>query len=377
MRSPLLATSFVAAAAVLLVSPPVHAQRKYAAAGPSAVQVKTLGSSTTKVVVPTTGTPAPLVVASHGFLASGDNQIGWARHFASWGFVVAVPSFGGGLSPDHEANAQVIADVVGELTGASAAAFSVAPGRFGLEGHSAGGLASALAASAIQPAATVLFDPVDDDAASGKTAYPAVCSSVLTIFADPSSCNKQLGWKAFSGGAKGDVLSISVVGSTHCDGENAPRSLCSFAGCGGGANVDRQAVYAHYATAFFLANLKSDAQAALELAASAIAADQGVRPVERKQGTCAAPAAPDAGASSSSSSGSSSSGSTSGGTSSGTTTETSPTEPGEGAGVTPGGAADAGGCNVSEGRSAHRSLALLATLGLSLVAVRRRRHARG
>lgn len=278
----------------VLASSTALAARPYEAAGPKAVAVKTLDAST-RLVAPTSGGPHPLLVASHGFSASGDNQLGWAKHFASWGFVVAVPTFPSPLSPDTAKNAALIEDLVTKLQGPMAATEGVAAGAFGLEGHSAGGLATTVASLKLTPAATVLFDPVDRDVV-GKTAYAKLCSPVLAIFAGPSSCNANAEWRGFSKITAGDLLAFDVKGSTHCDGENADRGLLCGAVCGGAASPQRQAAYAHYATAFFLARVSGDPTAVTALADATVDADPELDAVVHGASTC--PKAPaDAGTS--------------------------------------------------------------------------------
>jgi MYXO-CTERM domain-containing protein len=283
------------AVAVLAVVTPASAlaARTYEVPGAKAVAVKSL-DATTSLVAPTSGGPYPLVVASHGFSASGDNQIGWARHFASWGFVVAVPSFPSPLAPDTAKNAAVIEGLVTKLQGPLAATEGVASGPFGLEGHSAGGLATTVAAMKLTPAATVLFDPVDRNS-EGKTAYAKICAPVMAIFAGPSSCNNNAEWRAFAKSAVGDLVAFDVKGSTHCDGENGARALCGTF-CGGAASAPRQGIYAHYATAFLLARLTNDAAATSALAAAVVDADADLDAVMHGTASCSAPS-PDAGTS--------------------------------------------------------------------------------
>jgi len=363
--------SFAGAALVLLAALAVErdalAQRAYAAKGPSAVETKTLDAST-RLVVPTGAGSYPLVVASHGFSASGDNQIGWAEHFASWGFVVAVPSFPSPLAPDTAANAGIIEDLVTRLRGPLAAANKVAAGAFGLEGHSAGGLATAVAAAKIAPAATVLFDPVDRDDA-GKAAYGSLCTPVLTIFAGPSSCNNQAGWKAFASTAKGERVSFDVKGSTHCDGENAPRALCGTF-CGGAATAARQDVYAHFATAFLLARVTGDAAAAAALADATMTADTEIAGITRAASTCAA--TPDAGTSGSSSSSSGGASAGDAGTSGGAAAAGSGDAPAGDASSDSGCGAAPAGLAASRASRVAQTLAALALAAALLLARRRR-----
>ena len=285
--------SMFVALAVSLV--PSVALADYADPGPEANAVSALsptgGATGGSLVVPKGAGPYPLLIASHGFSASADNQLGWATHFASYGFVVVVPSFPNTFSPNHTVNAGIIQQLVALYTNpgtSSAAQGKVDAARVGLEGHSAGGLATTLAAAQLSPQAVVLFDPVDANDVA-KPVYATLCSPVLDLFAGPSGCNNQAGWKPFAGTAKGPVLFADVVASNHCDGENAPRSLCGpFCG-GAGADTGRQKVYARWATAMFLGYLKGDAAAQAVLAQGPMAADSGLAAVTVKSGpSCAA-----------------------------------------------------------------------------------------
>ncbi len=229
----------------------------------------TLGTTGSKLVVPGGAGPYPVLVTSHGFSASSANQLGWAEHFASWGFVVAVPSFPNSFMPDTDKNASIIEGLVGHVRSQIPKADV---SRVGLEGHSAGGLATTVAAAKMKPQAVVLFDPVDRDD-RGKAAYATLCSPVLALFAQPGACNNQAGWKAFAGTTPGPLVAVNVVGATHCDGENAARGLCPLGCQSAAADAGRQRVHARYATALFLARLKGDAVAAGTLTAVALSAD--------------------------------------------------------------------------------------------------------
>jgi len=270
-------TALVLLSTVVSLSSATARAADYAADGPLTTTVTALpaaqgGANGGKLVVPGGAGPYPLLIAAHGFSANSDNQVGWATHFASYGFVVVVPNFAG---TDHAANGKVIEALLAlyaDPTTDSPAKGKVDATHPGLEGHSAGGLASALAAAATQPGATVLFDPVDNGDL-GKQAMPQVAGPVLEIFAAPSSCNSSSGWSAFKTASTGPQVFFSVNGSTHCDGENADRGVLCGLVCGGAAAPARQARYAHYATAFFLAFLKSDSAAAAELCAAKLGAD--------------------------------------------------------------------------------------------------------
>lgn len=266
----------------------------YAQPGPLSYSTSTLenvdgGVQGGSLVVPAGAGPYPLLIASHGWSATSAQQLGWAEHFATYGFVVVVPTFPNSLSPDANLDASLIEGLIAKY--ASAATSSPAQGivdatRIGLEGHSAGGLATTIAARQLHPGATVLFDPVDANDA-GRAAYEDLCGPVLALFANPSACNNQAEWSAFATNTASTSTTFHVIGSTHCDGENPDRgALCGLA-CNGVANATRQAVYARYATAMFLSNLRGDSQAATVLAQSALAADTAITTLTSTSGTCA------------------------------------------------------------------------------------------
>jgi len=266
--------------ALFAMSSLAHAD--YADDGPETTTTTDLPPSTDggatggSVVVPNGTGPYPLLVTTHGFSGASANQLGWATHFASYGFVVVVPSLPNTFSPNEDVDAAIIEDLAAAYSDppSSSPAFGKVDGtRIGLEGHSAGGLATTMASSVINPAATVLFDPVDNGGV-GVGDVPKLCSPLLEIFADPSSCNNSEGWDAAKARSKGDQIQFHVVGATHCDGENAVQGICS-ATCGA-ASTARQDEFARYATAFFLAYLKGDATAKAAITDSALAADTAI-----------------------------------------------------------------------------------------------------
>lgn len=339
------------------------------------------GASGGYLVVPDGAGPFPFIVASHGWSAAADNQLGWAEHFASYGFVVAVPSFPNTLTPDAKIDSGIIEQLVVLYTDPStmsAAQGKVDPKHVGLEGHSAGGLATTLASASLKPQATVFFDPVDDSAGDGKVAYATLCAPVLGLFADPSSCNNSSGWSAFESTAIGPLVTANVVGSTHCDGENAPRALCGPF-CGGGADPSRQAVYAHYATAFFLAHLKGDATAAAELTSATMDADSRVAKVAvTSAADCSEPiSTPDAGGPEADAGvpPKADAGRPAGGDDAG---QLAPDAgPGAGEGDAPVYASSGCACDVRSDRAAPPGLPLYGAAALVFGLARRRRHARG
>ncbi|MBK6697320.1 MAG: hypothetical protein IPG50_34790 [Myxococcales bacterium] len=279
------------------------ASADYADPGPVAFKTSALGAvggaTGGFLVVPTTAGPHPLIIASHGWSASSDNQLGWAEHFASYGFVVVVPDLPSPFNPDPTTQKNVIVSLAKSFADpgfSSGAKGKVDGARIGLEGHSAGGLATSVASAELRPRATVLFDPVDK-ANAGKTAMPKICTPILSLFAAPGGCNNQGGWAAYKAQSTGPSIVFDVVGASHCDGENASRGAACGVFCGGSANATRQDVHARYATAFFLANLKDDTTAAALLTAGALGADAELSGVSVTAGAPCTGAPPDAGAS--------------------------------------------------------------------------------
>jgi MYXO-CTERM domain-containing protein len=316
-------------------------------------------------------------VASHGFSASASNQIGWARHIASWGFIVAVPTFPGST---HATNGNII---VKSVTYARTEAGAKAGPATGLLGHSAGGLATVLAAENAKANAVVLFDPVDKDDA-GKTALAQVCAPTLTMFAAPGGCNNQGVWKPIADSAKGPVTFFDVVGGSHCDGELPDRGIACALFCGGGADAGRQTTLARYATTMFMAKLKGAADAAQDLTKAKLDANTALADVQvRDTSTCAGNPSPDAGADSGGASSSGGPSSSSGGSSSSGTPTTVPvTSPNEGASSSSGSTEStssgsssgdsSGGCSTSPVQAGSTGLGLLAGLALLVAGARRR-----
>jgi dienelactone hydrolase len=363
----LVATSWFAVAASAHAAPD-YGQRGSVAFTRKALPVVAGGPTGGAMVTPNGAGPYPVVIASHGFLASSANQVGWAEHFASWGFIVLAPDL------PNPPNTMMAVGYIEALVRAGQAEANADRRVFGLEGHSAGGLASTAAAARLKPNALVLFDPVDRDDIA-KTALPTVCSPTLTLFAAAGACNNRSQWKTFSTTMSGPAVQLDVVGATHCDGENADRGIICSAACGGGAATDRQTTHARLATAFFLANLKGDAEAAGTLTVAALGADTRLANVREKAGTpCAPVPVADAGAGEggvSSSSGAASSSGASGTASSGSSGTSGASSSSSGAGDAPAAGDGGDGCNQSS-RAGASGAATLGLIGLLLGARRRR-----
>jgi len=112
---------------------------------------------------------------------------GWGQHLAQEGFVAAVPDLPAWSK--HAQNGRFISELRAYLCAVESWKQRIDPGRVGLMGFSAGGLATLLsAADDPDPAIWVGLDPVDWNGI-GKKAAPSVECRVLVLTAEPSACN--------------------------------------------------------------------------------------------------------------------------------------------------------------------------------------------
>ncbi len=132
------------------------------------LQLSTLYPSEDGVTLAPKAAPCPLIVFSHGFLLRGGDYLAYAEHFASYGFIVGLPTYEESLlNVDHAALADDLRWVIDLYLRASSAGFGPVAGaidsaRIGVAGHSLGGKISLLAATKdARIRAAGLLDPVD------------------------------------------------------------------------------------------------------------------------------------------------------------------------------------------------------------------------
>lgn len=172
------------------------------------------------VYAPNTGTPAAVgVVLAHGFQRGPAQVTGWARHFASWGFEVVVPGLchSSILDVDHEQNGVEIAALADEVFAGRKVIYG---------GHSAGGLASLVAAAADRDAAGVLGLDLVDASDVGKRKASQVTVPVWGLRGESGSCNSNANSR-FVYAAAADGRSYRVTEATHCDFEDTTDILCT------------------------------------------------------------------------------------------------------------------------------------------------------
>ena len=209
-------------------------------------------SVTFDLFIPSGSGPMPVVTLGHGFARSKAQMAGWGALLASRGFIAMAPNFPGGMAPDHKVNGKVISALLEWAVADSKKAGSplnglVDPSRRGVMGHSAGGLASVLAAGADTKIKVVVgLDPVDMNGL-GKTAAALIKVPVTIIRAEPSTCNSAGNAAGMVGAIKGPLLALQVIKGTHCDPEWPSGILCTLA-CGA-TDAQRQARFRRYAMA--------------------------------------------------------------------------------------------------------------------------------
>lgn len=171
---------------------------------------------------------------SHGFARSPANHATSAARAASWGFLVAtpeLPSFS-----DQEVNAEFL---TGDLHDA---AVSKGASEVGYVGHSAGGLASVLAASGGDAWVLVGLDGTDVDDL-GVAADASVTAPTLLLAGEPSACNADGNGRAWT--ASGTLRRLVINAASHCDFESDTDSLCeSLCGASDAARQDAVAAWA-------------------------------------------------------------------------------------------------------------------------------------
>jgi len=169
---------------------------------------------------------------SHGFARSPENHAAAAARAASWGFLVGVPELPS--FSDQEVNAEFL---TGDLRDAAIAkgAESV-----GYVGHSAGGLASLLAASGGDAWVLVGLDGTDVDDL-GVAAAPSVTAPTLLLAGEPSACNADGNGRAWT--TSGGLRRLAVTSASHCDFESDTDTLCDSL-CGAHEPTRQDAVQA-------------------------------------------------------------------------------------------------------------------------------------
>jgi dienelactone hydrolase len=213
------------------------------------------------VYLPRQKMPAPLVVVAHGFSRTKASMADWGRRLAQEGLVAAVPTLP--AWSDHARNGRAIRELVDWLQARPEMKDQIDPGRIGLVGFSAGGLATLLAgADDPRVAVWVGLDPVDRDGQGVAAVARLKCPS-LVLRAEPHACNAHGNAAGIVQGLKAENTCLLVVGATHTDAEWPTDGMAEWV-CGKSSS-ERRAVFVQYALAALRAVLLSDQAAAATL----------------------------------------------------------------------------------------------------------------
>lgn len=171
-------------------------------------------------------TDPQLVILGHGFMRSADNMVGWAQHFASWGFEVAVPSL------CHSS----IFDVNHAQNGLDMVALATALGGNAIfSGYSAGGLSAVVAAASSSDAIGLLGLDATDGGFNDNSVYASgLTIPVMGIAGEPSLCNSENNGVDLYKNAANNMM-VRVTEADHCDFE-APTDMGCEALCQGTNN---------------------------------------------------------------------------------------------------------------------------------------------
>ncbi len=186
---------------------------------------------------PTTGTARPLVIVSPGYQLDVAQYESYARHLASWGFVVVMTDYADrSVFPDH---AKLAADVksVTDWTLAQSS-LSVDATKIATAGHSLGGKISVYAAT-LDPRirAIVAWDPVDSTNPSVAPQRMTNLTAALAVVGETTNgsgggmpCAPTAeNFQQFYAAAGSPALELTVNGADHMDWVDDPScGFCTF-----------------------------------------------------------------------------------------------------------------------------------------------------
>jgi dienelactone hydrolase len=215
--------------------------------------------------LPKTSRPAPLVVVAHGFSRSRKNFEGWGERLAKAGYFAAIPDLP--ASTDHKQNGHAIEELIQLLATRppqKLRSAQIEADRVAVVGHSAGGLATLLAASDNRRIVLwVGLDPVDSGDI-GASAADDRTFAALVLLAEDSRCNQRENISGLQKRLRGPWLIAKVDGAGHCDPENPTSKGCTIP-CGGGYSERRHNIFARYTLDALDAVLRDDPAATARL----------------------------------------------------------------------------------------------------------------
>ena len=214
------------------------------------------------------GAPYPALVFAHGTSAPRTGYSGNADHLASWGFIVALPSF-----PDNDikvrgSDVRHLLSYLEAQNGDAGSPFykKIDPDRFSVTGHSLGGASIMLVAARDERVelAAVPLDPVnpDDNHWDYIAEGPDITAPVGLIGSPSHMCNWNAKYKdEFPSYGSTHKAKFVIVDGGHCDFMDADNSLMTLI-CGflcGGFSESRLELIERYTAAWFNYYVRLDA----------------------------------------------------------------------------------------------------------------------
>ncbi len=171
-----------------------------------------------EIVYPNTAGAWPRIILTHGFMRNPSQMTGWAEHLASWGLEVVVPALchASILDTDHAQNGTDLTHFNDAMGG----------GPVVYAGHSAGGLASLIAASQDGDAIGLIELDLTDSDGLGVDWAGGVSAPTLALAGEPSSCNAE-GSGVDAVRAVTDATILRLTEADHCDFENETDWMCT------------------------------------------------------------------------------------------------------------------------------------------------------
>jgi dienelactone hydrolase len=209
------------------------------------------------------GGPFPGLVLGHGFARARAQHAGNGAFLASHGFVVVTVDFPNPLSPDFDAWAAQTSAALDWMQAENSALASrfynqIDTTRFGVLGHSAGGMATWVAAGQDSRIKAILpLDPVPGQGADPTTLGAGLTMPSAWVAAPSSSCNGSAGYlTVYPPTAAAHKAQYVLANATHCDFEDPTNFLCTLT-CGGASDARRQ-IWRRYAVGWLKYYLNGD-----------------------------------------------------------------------------------------------------------------------
>jgi hypothetical protein len=184
----------------------------------STITVTASCSASADLFTPTTEGDWPRIFLSHGFMRGPTQMVGWAEHLASWGMEVVVPTLchASIVDTDHAQNGTDLTEFNNALGG----------GPVVYAGHSAGGLASLIAASQDDDAVGLIGLDLTDADGLGASSASGVGVPTYALVGEPNACNAS-GNGVDTVRATPEVTIVRIAEADHCDFENETDWMCT------------------------------------------------------------------------------------------------------------------------------------------------------